>query len=41
LGRISPHFSKTVTRFIGDRMYGIMKEKDVASLFAFFGLNTG
>jgi len=29
LGRISPHFSKPVARFIGDMMYGIMKEKDV------------
>lgn len=28
-GRISPHFSKPVARFIGDMMYGIMKEKDV------------
>ena len=27
--RISPHFSKPVARFIGDMMYGIMKEKDV------------
>ena len=29
LGRISPHFHKPVARFIGDMMYGIMKEKDV------------
>ena len=29
LGRISPHFSKPIARFIGDMMYGIMKEKDV------------
>ena len=29
LGRISPHFSKPVARFIGDMMYGIMKEKEV------------
>jgi len=26
---IFPHFSKPVARFIGDMMYGIMKEKDV------------
>jgi len=29
LGRISPHFSKPVARFIGNMVYGIMKEKDV------------
>jgi hypothetical protein len=28
-GRISPHFHKPVSRFIGDMMYGIMTEKDV------------
>ena len=32
LGRISPHFHKPVARFIGDMMYGIMKEKDVKLL---------
>jgi hypothetical protein len=29
LGRLSPHFHKPVTRFIGDMIYGIMAEKDV------------
>ena len=29
MGRISPHFHKPVSRFIGDMMYGIMAEKDV------------
>ena len=42
MGRISPRFRKPVARFIGDMMYGVMAEKErEASLFEFFGLNTG
>ncbi len=29
LGRISPHFRRPTARFIGDMVYGIIKEKDV------------
>jgi hypothetical protein len=29
LGKISPHFHKPTTRFIGDMVYGIMAQKDI------------